>query len=138
MKMPVPKRGKEYQEWTDRNVPDDQELVYGRCEYYSRLMKERFPELRLAKGRYITQTRKHPHWWLIDPEGCIVDCTEHQFKNTGEHVEREGEEPVGKCINCGELIYRSKYNGNHFCSKECHDEEMDYLNNPEKYPKGVK
>jgi len=129
----------EYKKWIDKNVPWEQRQVYGTCEKYSKLMKAEFPGLILVKGFFVNNLDEpFQHWWLKDEEGKVIDPTVHQFLFKGTYREVVGEEPIGKCMNCGDLIYASRYDSRYFCSSRCHDEGMDYLNNPNKYPKGVR
>ncbi len=51
----------------------------GKCHEASLAMGEAFPELRLAVGDAILTTGVVPHWWLMTPEGEVVDPTAVQF-----------------------------------------------------------
>jgi len=57
-------------------------------------------------------------------DGTIVDPTSGQFAFKGGDYEeydpsRHGPEPVGKCIECGELAYNSELLP--FCSSSCNE-----------------
>ena len=99
-----------YEEWISQNVKDN---GYGQCHEATEAMAQAFPELSTVRGHYecpIWGTREH--WWLVAPDGRIVDPTVEQFpsKGIGEYtpLDEEAEEPVGKCANCGEYSYASK------------------------------
>ncbi len=105
-----------YNEWINENIPDS----YGACREATRDMQKAFPELRRVRGHYhcwIWGVREH--WWLVDGDE-IVDPTAAQFpsKGQGRYKEFEGQEPTGKCINCGKYYY----NGEAVCQQSCYDE----------------
>ena len=91
----------------------------GRCKSVTLRMKIVFPELTRVRGHYHCWVwGKREHWWLIDPDGEIVDPTAAQFPSHGAGIYapwKEGSpEPMGKCLNCGEYVY----DGN-FCNDTC-------------------
>ena len=105
-----------YSEWIVINVIDPE----GTCKGTTIAMQEKFPELTRVRGHYHCPVwGEREHWWLIDPDGEIVDPTKHQFPThgDGEYVPwNEGDpEPTGMCPNCGGYAY----DGNTFCSDEC-------------------
>ena len=72
-------------------------------------MVEAHPELRRVRGYY-----KHPdvgsigHWWCKTVDGEIIDPTAAQFPQGGTYQEwQDGVDfdPIGKCLECGELIW---------------------------------
>lgn len=114
-----------YIEWIQENVSSP----LGSCRETTEKMNQVFPELRRVRGFYNCFVwGKREHWWLVDPEGNIVDPTVAQFpsKGTGEYIELDEteEEPTGKCINCGGYTYHQ----NCFCSDACADECANEIN----------
>lgn len=93
---------------------------YGRCKELSDRMLLAFPELRQVRGHYFDAAwGEREHWWLVAPDGAVVDPTAAQFptKGHGEYVPwQEGDpEPVGKCMNCGNYCYEHA----NWCSDDC-------------------
>jgi hypothetical protein len=98
----------------------DPKEAYGACREVTERLAAQFPELRRVRGHYYCVTwGERAHWWLVDPEGNIVDPTASQFpsKGKGQYVEWvEGtKEPTGRCPNCGDLCY----DGGYCCSENC-------------------
>src|SRR5262245_58758582 len=97
-----------YINWITDNVSDP----YGNCAEYTLMMLAAFPELKRVRGHYMDIVRgqetlflgEQPHWWLIDPQGEIVDPTDAQFASLGKGIYIEWDEsqpePTGKCPNC--------------------------------------
>jgi hypothetical protein len=90
-----------------------------------------FPELRRVRGHYYCPIwGERAHWWLVAPDGLIVDPTAAQFPSLGggEYVEwEEGrEEPTGICPQCGDHVY----GGGTCCSEDCHRAYVAYCMNP--------
>jgi len=106
-----------------RNNVEDPEH---QCKKYVDLMQKEFPELKKVRGWYFSG-RDIPHWWCIDENNNIIDPTIDQFDDkNGVYLPIDEEtfsEPVGKCLNCGELYYDNKLNN--FCSGCC---EREFLN----------
>lgn len=131
----------EYQAWIDAYVTDHPHLR-GSCASAANAMILSFTELRRACGWVVEKRHVHlyenepgdfstGHWWCVDPDGAIVDPTSLQFDNLTncvyvEYNERKhGPMPVGKCPNCGWLIYpKDNAGGVH---KECEAEFRAYL-----------
>jgi hypothetical protein len=108
-----------YEEWIKLNVLDD---GYGKCADVTQRMAAAFPELKRIRGHYYCVVwGERTHWWLVAPDGTIVDPTKAQFpsKGTGVYAPwHEGDrEPSGMCANCGELCY----DGDTCCSAACHN-----------------
>lgn len=96
----------------------------GTCKEVTEELAQRCPELRRVRGFYYDIFwGQRTHWWLIAPNGQIIDPTKSQFPDThGEYEEWvEGqEEPVGLCANCGDYVYASKWAGDPtVCSEKC-------------------
>lgn len=123
-----------YAKWIYENVKG---TGLAQCGHYTALMNAAFPELRRARGLYYCYfwgTRTH--WWLIGPNGEIVDPTAAQFpsQGTGRYEELTDEEveakvPMGRCANCGDDIYKGGYSSM-LCSKECAADYAAYCNSP--------
>jgi hypothetical protein len=97
----------------------------GRCAEATIAMVVAFPELRRVRGHYDGAE----HWWCVAPDGSVVDPTASQFWNNGlgEYIAwiEGSEEPVGKCINCGEYSWASKGGNRSVCSVRCDNEMME-------------
>lgn len=95
--------------------------IYGMCAEHTLAMQQKFPELVRIRGHYDCPLNgKICHWWLVAPNGEIVDPTVSQFITKGCGAEyipwnEEKDEPTGKCLHCGELVYKNNY----FCSNVC-------------------
>lgn len=106
----------QYRVWIEENVIE----TFGKCDDVTKAMAAVFPELTRTRGYYMCVAwGRRDHWWLVDPEGEIVDPTAEQFpcRGTSQYVPwKEGsEEPTGKCMNCGSYTYRAT----NACSPEC-------------------
>lgn len=102
--------------------------VRGACLEATEAMKMHFPELRRVRG-FVTlmDGSEHAHWWLVAPDGEIVDPTRAQFDPAialYDPLDESKPEPVGKCANCGELAYDEKLIP--VCSEKCGIEYAAY------------
>jgi hypothetical protein len=116
-----------YAEWIAAHYPT-QEAAYGQCDAATRAMAAAFPELTRVRGHYYCFVwGERTHWWLVAPDGTIVDPTAVQFPSVGRGVYEpwtEGaDEPTGKCPNCGGYVY----GGGTVCSDECARQYESYL-----------
>jgi hypothetical protein len=106
----------DYRDWIAENVKG---TGYGDCAEATEAMQLTFPELRRVRGFYHDHLwGERQHWWLVAPDGRIVDPTAEQFpsKGTGEYVEYDGRPlPTGRCANCGGPVY----DGSTCCSDDC-------------------
>lgn len=99
---------------------------YGQCAEATLQMQKEFPELIRVRGHYYEPLwgQDREHWWLKTKNNEIVDPTSKQFPTNGtmEYTEwvEGSEEPIGKCMNCGDLVFSSKDVGANACSKRCH------------------
>lgn len=114
-----------YADWIAANVTK----AYGQCAEVTEAMADAFPELTRVRGRYLCPIwGERDHWWLIAPDGSIVDPTASQFpsKGGGEYVEWDEAaiEPTGMCPNCGGPCY----DHNSLCSDECGRDYVAYCN----------
>jgi hypothetical protein len=105
-----------YSNWIAANVT----AAYGRCDKLTQQMAESFPELTRVRGHYhCVHWGERAHWWLVAPDGAIVDPTAGQFpsKGRGPYVpwDESQPEPTGMCPNCGGSVY----NGGTVCSDVC-------------------
>lgn len=112
----IPEKDPKYEKWIKKNVGDPRH----RCAEYTLEMQEVFPELKRIRGHYYAE-REYPHWWLEDVDGNIIDPTVEQFISAdGVYIpwDESQPEPIGRCLNCGELTYESSLNYN-ICSDIC-------------------
>lgn len=122
-----------YQDWITLNYLTSQKARRA-CEEATLSMESAFPELIRVRGLAVVEEpyglppTRTPHWWLKTEDGEIVDPTAHQYPTRILSYEEADERlgpPTGRCSNCGKLCYKSNY----FCSDECSEEYMAYLNN---------
>lgn len=110
--------------------------AFGRCKEAVAAMREAFPELREARGYAIDgRWGMRAHWWCVAPDGAIVDPTAGQFPMLFDYEEWEpGKEVcVGKCMNCGEQIWKAvesleRVPTQRFCSESCENEVLADFN----------
>jgi hypothetical protein len=103
--------------WVSSNYPT-QESAKLKCAEATTRMKEQFPRLRRVRGEVMVCTQMRPHWWCVTDGGEIVDPTAHQWDTPVvfyKEIADDAEEPVGKCIYCGSLLYRSKGANSYLC-----------------------
>ncbi|HLG27439.1 MAG TPA: hypothetical protein VI423_06600 [Paenisporosarcina sp.] len=121
-------RNIEYDNWI-QEYRIANKVLRGFCWSASKLMQEKFHELKQERGYVITEDGGwHQHWWCVAPDGQIYDPTVTQFGTTIIRYEPYDEEehgplPTGKCLNCSELIF----NGKTFCDENCEKSTLDYL-----------
>lgn len=118
--------------WIITNVPG---TGYGQCKDYSQAMLRAFPELRLVRGFFHCVWGARQHFWLVAPDGSVVDPTRRQFPGMGEYEELQDHEladrcPTGVCMDCGGQVFRF----NRFCSPQCEAVTEKYLNGAEPAP----
>lgn len=89
-------------------------VLRGACTAATEEMVKAFPELRRVRGHYGNSS----HWWCEDADGNVYDPSVAQFYRPSTYTEYSGPEPVGKCMECGELVWSMEY-GSYACSKEC-------------------
>ena len=113
----------QYWDWITAHVPEN---AYGLCASMTEQMAAAFPELTRTRGYfYDPQIGLRAHWWLVHPDGYIVDPTAKQFPSHGigmyEPYDESQPEPIGHCLNCGELCYEREGSDAHqICSPECY------------------
>ena len=92
-------------------------------------MQKEFPELRRVRGHYYDGVTRRPHWWLVGPDGDIIDPTAKQFYTNGRGIYEERDEdepePTGRCINCGDYVY----DGKTCCCEACDREAISFCMN---------
>lgn len=131
--------------WITAFVLEHEHKVMGRCREAVVLMKQAFPELLVSRGHVSTIWGMRAHWWLLTPEGEVVDPTASQYPGIFEYLPWEpGDEvQVGKCMNCGEEIWEptDSLDGpppqKSICSPKCNDEMMEYLDGERSKSKGA-
>lgn len=120
----------EYDAWIREHVKGD---GYGQCAEVTLTMAAAFPDgplkLTRVRGHHHCWTwGERTHWWLVDPDGQIVDPTVAQFPSHGRGVYtpwKEGDrEPTGLCPNCGEYVY----DAGTCCSDQCAQEYLAWIN----------
>lgn len=107
-----------YLRWIAQHVGAD---PHRQCEEVTKRMAAAFPELRRVRGHYVCPSEgPQPHWWMVTPDGIVVDPTKEQFTSQGQGVYKphEGPEPTGNCLNCGALVYGETP----FCNLDCTNE----------------
>jgi hypothetical protein len=119
---------RKYADWIVDNVQD---TGYGQCKEITQKMAADFPELTRVRGHYYCWAwGERAHWWLVDPNGTIIDPTAQQFpsKGKGEYLpwEEGSPEPTGMCPNCGDPCY----DGQTCCSESCAQAYVAYCCNP--------
>lgn len=87
--------------------------AFGYCKPVCQEMNKVFPELKLVRGHYYDASwGERMHWWLVDPDGNIIDPTAIQFPSKGKGVyipwDESQPEPTGKCRQCGEYTYNGQ------------------------------
>jgi hypothetical protein len=111
-----------YQEWIAAHQPLNPR---GQCATMTERMAAAFPELRRVRGHYLCVDGRFTHWWLVAPDGAIVDPTREQFTDQhGDYEEFTGAEPTGKCLNCGDLVFH----GGFFCDAACATATEEFMN----------
>ncbi len=118
-----------YRVWINHNYPE--QTGYGKCKEAVERMQTLFPELRIAKGFFHCIWGERCHWWLVAPNGGVVDPTRGQFPGPGEYEELQDHEladrvPTGVCMDCGDPVYHNDT----FCSEECEAATRAYLAAP--------
>lgn len=97
----------EYQKWIDAFLAANN--PYGKCKEACQEMMVAFPELKLVPGHiYDAGIGKRSHHWCVAEDGTIVDPTATQFPLLSEYEPwKPGDEVrAGKCMNCGDEIWR--------------------------------
>jgi hypothetical protein len=116
----------------------------GACSVATNKMVKAFPELVKVAG----WCNGHEHYWCVAPDGTVVDPTARQFTDVlGSYrypeLHYRAWEPgdkvrVGRCMNCGDDIYKEvqSLDGTRYCvcSDECHQQlVMEYNAQAENY-----
>lgn len=118
----------EYTEWISNWLKSNE--AYGACAEATLEMQTAFPELIRVRGHFHDAIwGERQHWWLKTKEEEIVDPTASQFPTKGvfgeyEEWEEGREEPIGKCMNCGDYVFASTGKGDCACSEHCYNEIM--------------
>lgn len=125
----------DYDVWIAKNVDNP----LGACACVTQEMKAAFPELRRVRGHYLCHTwGLRAHWWMETPSGEVIDPTAGQFpsRGLGEYTELapDAEEPIGRCMNCGEHSFASKGGTPHACGQNCSTELEAYYGSLLKRP----
>ena len=80
-------------------------------------MIEVFPKLRRVRGNAMVGIDFRPHWWCVTQDDEVIDPTAHQWDRPPVFYEEltNDEEPCGKCIYCGDLLFRSRGAESYLC-----------------------
>jgi len=106
-----------YTKWIKSNYPTPHSAIR-QCSEATKLMTTEFTSLRQVKGHvFVAQNQRvEEHWWCEDFDGNVIDPTRHQWHGpVFDYTEFEGEEPIGKCYQCGKFIFKSKCKNEFFC-----------------------
>jgi hypothetical protein len=112
-----------YMKWISEHVGPD---PHGQCKEVTARMAAAFPELRRVRGHYVCPSDgRQQHWWMVSPDGTVLDPTKEQFSSRGQglYEPHEGPEPTGTCLNCGALVYGETS----FCNANCMNEFSSYI-----------
>jgi len=94
--------------WISEHYPTP-ESANLKCAEATLAMCAAFPELIRIRGSAMVGIDLRPHWWCETPNGEVIDPTAHQWPGGVVFYERlqSEEECHGKCLDCGELLFRS-------------------------------
>jgi hypothetical protein len=110
-----------YSEYIEQNFPNKESAKY-KCKEATKEMCDFFPELKRVRGYVrLANNCKTPHWWCETSYGEIIDPTAKQWDlHPAEYLplQKDAEEPLGKCLYCGKLRFRSKGADSYLCG-EC-------------------
>ena len=96
--------------WIAERYPTPQSAKL-QCAEATLAMVQAFPLLSRVRGHAMVGIQFRPHWWCVTPGGDIIDPTAHQWPTPPvlyDPIDDDAEEPHGKCIYCGDLLYRSR------------------------------
>lgn len=102
----------------------DYQKYRGRCKEMSEALVKADPTLTLVRGHYYCpywSVDPHPHWWVKDQEGNIIDPTALQFPSKGKGIYTEFDGTV-ECSQCGKEMKEeeARFESNYaFCSISC-------------------
>lgn len=122
--------------------------VFNMCSEGIAAMSQAFPELQARRGWVdVPGVGERPHWWLVTPDGVVVDPTARQFTDKpgdtlpngvrraayyggagilGYREVDEANPPIGKCMNCGGTCFKNTAPCYYVCSAKCEGELRDY------------
>jgi hypothetical protein len=126
-----------YSEWIKKNYSTYQSAL-ANCQSACKAMVKEFPELKITNGfAHFLTCGPRAHWWLIAPDGSIVDPTAHQFPDyLGSpimHYEEIDDDhdarkyPQQRCMNCGEYYYQKPELKGVMHTKQCERELSEWL-----------
>ncbi len=99
----------EYADWVADYSKRHDGALLGQCEDAVKRMVEAFPELTIVRGHvFVMRWGQRAHWWCVAPDESVVDPTAKQFPMILAYEPWIPGTPVrvGKCMNCGDEIYR--------------------------------
>lgn len=107
----------QYTHWIAEHYPSTESASL-KCAEATLTLVATFPELRRVRGHVMVGVHLRPHWWCVTPEGGVVDPTAHQWPHAPVFyaaLPDDAEDPHGKCLHCGELLFRSRGADSHLC-----------------------
>lgn len=113
-----------YADWIKENYPT-KDSAFCACATATAQMVSAFPELKRERGHvYLALSGERTHWWCVAPDSVIIDPTAHQWDEPILQyepyvVDEELGEPIGKCMECGELCYEKVPGASSCCC--CHE-----------------
>lgn len=104
-----------YQAWINANTPIDPSRL---CRVKADEMAKAFPELKVFGKEHVAGGG---HAWCQTSKGEIVDPTAHQYFFYYDYDEAISVDrfPIGKCMECGEMVYNDSLHAPNFCCEEC-------------------
>ena len=110
----------EFELWIASKYPTP-ESAKMKCAEATLAMVRDFPSLVRVRGHVMINGVERSHWWCESRDGWTIDPTAHQWDprpGMYRKWEEGSEEPHGKCINCGNLLFRGNGADSNFC-QEC-------------------
>jgi hypothetical protein len=129
----------QYQKWAERFAQSHDGILLGTCREAVTAMVKDFPELREVLGHVECMWGRRGHAWAMDASGEIVDPTRAQFPGpvTYEPWAPGKTVRVGRCMNCGDEIWREVFDLGQVppecvCSDECSLRLEQEFNDPKR------
>lgn len=110
-------------ERTSEQIASDYKEFHGKCKELCEAEMQRDSSLDLVRGHYFCPAfGEQAHWWLVKPDGSIMDPSARQFPSNGAgfYVPFNG---LIACSQCGKEMEEkdAEFESNYaFCSYECH------------------
>jgi hypothetical protein len=107
----------QYTHWISEHYPTTESASL-QCAEATLALVRAFPELRRVRGHAMVGVNLRSHWWCVTPSGDVIDPTAHQWTTVPvfyEPLPDDAKEPHGRCLHCGDLLFRSNGAGAFFC-----------------------